>query len=275
MLAMNDYFNSVVDGVAKDYGANLSNLPIALILGIVCYFASKFLLKIFSRINEKAHIDINLYKLFEKIISVMLFFISVMIVAGTLGINTTSLIAAFSVVGLAISLSVQNLISNVANAINIYVIKPFKLGDYVLIDGVEGNVEEIGFMFTKVKTYKNEIVYMPNSTVGNSIITNYSADPYRRIEFTVGASYENKIEDVKNALIEAINEEPLVIKSEPILVFISDYASSSINYTLRVYTENKNFLNCKTSLIERIKPAFDRNNISIPYNQLDVFVKNQ
>ena len=198
-----------------------------------------------------------------------------MIIASALGINTSSLIAAFSIFGLAISLSVQNLMSNVANGINIFANHPFKVGDYVSIDGVEGTVVVISFMFTKMRTYKNEMVYIPNNKVGTATIINYSYEKYRRVEYTIGVSYDNNIEDVKKALLEVLNEEPLVVKTEDIVVFVKDYASSSIDFTIRAYTENANYLNCLWSIKERIKPKFDKYNISIPYPQLDLHMINK
>ena len=269
------YFKDFMESLNGAINFNIKTLPIALLLIIIFYVIYKIVNKIFKKYSKNLPIDKTVSKAVNKIVDVLIIFFAIMIIASALGINTSSLIAAFSIFGLAISLSVQNLMSNVANAINIHAIQPFKIDDYVDIDGIEGTIVEIGFMFTKIRTYKNEMIYMPNSKVGSATIKNYSYEKYRRIEYTIGISYDNNISDAKKELLELLNEEPLIIKSEEIVVFVNDYAASSINITLRAYTENKNYLNCFWNIKEHIKPKFDKYGINIPYAQLDVALKNK
>ncbi|MBR4313315.1 MAG: mechanosensitive ion channel [Lachnospiraceae bacterium] len=269
------YFQDFMNTINEAYGANIKAVPFAILLAVVFYIVYKIVNKIFKSHISKLPVDNNITKVINKIIDILIIFFAIMIIASALGINTSSLIAAFSIFGLAISLSVQNLMSNVANGINIFANHPFKVGDYVSIDGVEGTVVVISFMFTKMRTYKNEMVYIPNNKVGTATIINYSYEKYRRVEYTIGVSYDNNIEDVKKALLEVLNEEPLVVKTEDIVVFVKDYASSSIDFTIRAYTENANYLNCLWSIKERIKPKFDKYNISIPYPQLDLHMINK
>ena len=269
------YFKDFMESLNGAINFNIKTLPIALLLIIIFYVIYKIVNKIFKKYSKNLPIDKTVSKAVNKIVDVLIIFFAIMIIASALGINTSSLIAAFSIFGLAISLSVQNLMSNVANAINIHAIQPFKIDDYVEIDGIEGTIIEIGFMFTKIRTYKNEMIYMPNSKVGSATIKNYSYEKYRRIEYTIGISYDNNIADAKKALLELLNEEPLIIKTEEIVVFVNDYAASSINITLRAYTENKNYLNCFWNIKEHIKPKFDKYGINIPYAQLDVSLKNK
>ena len=273
MANTTDYFKQFLGGLERSLGANFSAVPTAILLAILCYVVYKVTIKIFTKVTKKLPIDANIVIVLKNVIKVFIIFFSTMIIASALGINTSSLIAAFSIFGLAISLAVQNVVANVANAINIYVNPPFKIGDYVAIGQTEGTVKEISFMFTKILTYKNEMIFIPNSTVGSSIIINYSSEKYRMVEYTIGVAYESDPEIVKKALMEVMSEEPLVIKSEPMIVFIDQHAASSINYTYRAYTDNSNYLQCSRSLRMRIKPKFDSYGINIPYNQLDVFLK--
>ncbi|MBO6119962.1 MAG: mechanosensitive ion channel [Lachnospiraceae bacterium] len=274
MTNTTSYFQDFMNGINDAVGANLKALPIAIILAIIFYVIYKVVNKIFRKYSQKLPVEKNVTKAVNKIIDILIIFFAIMIIASALGINTSSLIAAFSIFGLAISLSVQNIMSNVANAINIYANRPFKIDDYVDIDGTEGTVIEIGFMFTKIRTYKNEMIYMPNSKVGSAIIKNYSYEKYRRIEYTIGVSYDNDIEKVKKALLEVLNEDEDVVKSEEMVAFVNDYASSSINFTIRAYTKNESFLKCLWNIKEHIKPKFDKYGITIPYPQLDVLIKN-
>lgn len=267
------YFQEFLDGINRTMGANLRALPMAIVIAVIFYIIYKILNKLYKKHSPKLPFDKGMILVINNLINFLIIFFAVMIIASALGINTSSLIAAFSIFGLAISLSVQNIMSNAANAINIYANHPFKIDDYVDIEGIEGYVMEINFMFTKIRTYKNEVIYIPNSKVGAAIIKNYSYETFRRIEYTIGVSYDNNIDEVKKALLELLNEEELVVKTEAIIVFVQDYASSSINFTLRAYTENANYFQCLWSIKERIKPKFDKYGISIPYPQLDVMIK--
>ena len=270
-----EYFKHFIDGLESTIGANLKALPSAILLAILCYIIYKILMFIFNRAVKRLHIDINIVTICKGIIKVLISFFTIMIIASALGINTSSLLAAFSIFGLAISLSIQTTMSNVANAINLYLSTPFKAGDYIKVGDIEGTVKKVSFMHTEVLTYKNEAVYIPNSEVGTSTIINFTKEKYRMIEYTIGVSYDADQNVVKKAIFEMLNEEPLVVKSEPISVFIDKYNSSSIDYTYRVYTENTNYLKCLRGLKERIKPKFDMYKIVIPYNQVDVLIKNK
>ena len=271
----NSYMQDFIDGVNKTVGADLRAIPKALVIAIIIYIIYKIVNKIFKKYSKKLPFDKGIIIVINNIIDFLIIFFAIMIIASALGINTSSLIAAFSIFGLAISLSVQNIMSNAANAINIYANHPFKVDDYVEIGGIEGTVTNISFMFTKIRTLQHETVYIPNSTVGSAIIKNYSYEKYRRIEYTVGVSYDNDIDQVKKALLELLDEEPLVVDTEEKLVFVNDYASSSIDFTLRAYTENDNYLKCLFSVRDHIKPKFDKYNITIPYQQVDVMIKNK
>ena len=270
-----DYMKDFVNGINSTLETNAKAVPVALFLVIVFYIIYKLINRVFHKYSKKLPFEKNIVIIINNILNVLIIFFAIMMIASALGINTSSLIAAFSIFGLAISLSVQNIMSNVANAINLYANHPFKVDDYVDIGGIEGTVVEIGFMFTKIRTYKNEMIYMPNSTVGSAIIKNYSYEKYRRIEYTVGVSYDNDIDEVKKALLELLDEEPLVVDSEEKLIFVNDYSSSSIDFTLRAYTENNNYLKCLFSVRDHIKPKFDKYNITIPYQQVDVMIKNK
>ena len=275
MVNPTSYFQDFINTINETYGANIKALPFALLLALIFYIIYKIINKLFKRHIAKLPIGSNITKAVNAVVDILIIFFAIMIIASALGIDTSSLIAAFSIFGLAISLSVQNLMSNVANGINIFANQPFRVGDYISIDGTEGTVVVISFMFTKMRTYKNEMVYIPNNKVGTATIINYSYEKYRRVEYTIGVSYDNNIEDVKKALLEVLNEEPLVVKTEDIVVFVKDYASSSIDFTIRAYTENANYLNCLWSIKEHIKPKFDKYNISIPYPQLDLHMINK
>ena len=273
MTNTTSYIQNFMNNLSSSLGANFKAIPIAIVLTIILYTIYKIINSLFKRHCHKLPLEKNVASVIIGIVDILIIFFSIMIIASTLGINTSSLIAAFSIFGLAVSLSVQNLMSNAANAINIYINHPFKIDDLVNINGIEGTVIKIGLMFTSIRTYKNEMIFMPNSTIGSATITNYSFETFRRIEYTIGVSYDNDVKTVKDAIMELLVEEPLIEKTKDILIFVADYASSSINYTFRAYTKNADYYNCLYSVKERIKPKFDKYGISIPYPQLDVYMK--
>lgn len=269
------YFEEFMASLNSSIGANVKAIPVAIILAIISYIIYKIINRVFKQYSKKLPVEKTVIHIINTVIDVLIIFFAIMIIASALGINTSSLIAAFSIFGLAISLSVQNLMSNVANAINIYANHPFKVDDYIEVNGVEGTVVKISLMFTKLRTYKNEMVFIPNSLVGSSTIKNYTHEEYRRVEYTIGVSYDNDVEKVKVALLELLNEEPLVAKSEDIVVFVNDYAASSIDFTFRAYTKCSDYLQCLFNLRDHLKAKFDAHGINIPYPQLDVYLKNK
>ncbi len=267
-----NYFSSFLDGLGSTIGADLSRIPSAIAITAVCYIIYRVVMKIVTAFIDRTHFEKNIVKIITTVIKVFIIFNAIMMVASALGINTSSLVAAFSIFGLAISLAVQNLMSNLANAVSIYLNRPFQIDDYVNINGIEGTVMDISFMLTKIKTIKNEMIYITNSTVGSATIINYSQLPVRRIEHIVDASYDAPIDEVKMALKEAVMSEPLILKDEDIYIALSSYSSSSIRYTVRVYCKKTDYIACRDSLMERYKHVFDEHNISIPYTTLSVNV---
>ncbi len=250
--------------------ADLTQIPKALITIIIFAVVYQLITKFLSQLLQNLKVQNSLRKLAIRFVKVLLFFVIFMIIASQLGINTNSILAIFSLLGLAISLSVQNLISNLANAISILTNKPFVVGDYIQVAGVEGTVLDISFMYTKLATVNEEYIYLTNSTIGTSTVTNFTNHPIRRITHVLDLSYDAPIDKVKLAIKSAIDSEPLVLKDKEIYIAVSEYAESSIRYTIRVYSESKDFIACRDRLLERYKDAFDKENLSIPYKTITI-----
>lgn len=198
----------------------------------------------------------------------------VLIIADMLNIPINSLIATFSVVGLAASLAIQDSLANLASGIMLLVTHPFKCGDYIEGAGTSGTVRSINFTHTVLLTPNNIIIHVPNKQIVGSVITNYSEQPKRRIEITFNVSYSADDERVKEIMRDAINAYPKILKDEPIFVRTTAYQSSGIDYTLRVWVRNKDYWDAYYDLLEGIKKDFDRNGIEIPFDQLDVNIHN-
>lgn len=259
-----------VKEVDKQVEADLTQIPKALITILIFIVIYQIITKLLHKILSTTKLQENIKRLILRIVKILLLFIIFMIVASELGINTNSILAIFSLLGLAISLSVQNLMSNLANAISILTNKPFVVGDYISVAGVEGTVADISFMYTKLITVNEEYIYLTNSAVGTSTIINYTNHPIRRITQVLDLSYDNDPDTVKKVIREIIDNEPLVLKDKDIYIAVSEYAESSIKYTIRVYCESQNFITCRDNLLEKYKTTFDKNNLSIPYKTITI-----
>lgn len=257
------YINKFIESISTSIGANLNAIPMAIALTILFYFLYKAINKGFTKYSDKLPIEKNIVKFVNTAMNILIIFFSIMIIASALGINTSSLIAAFSIFGLAVSLAVQSIMSNLANALSIYLSKPFKVGDYISVSGIEGTVLDVTFMLTKINTYKNETIFIPNNLVGAAIITNFSSQPKRRIDHSIIVSIDEEIDKVKYSLNNAVVSVPLVLKDEPINIFINSYEPLGVKYSIRCYCNNEDFIECSNSLMENYKINLDKDNIKI------------
>ncbi len=243
-------------------------LPFVLIL-VVGIIVVKLLLKLFDRALNRSKLDKTMFTFLKATMRVLLYAIVLLIAAGSLGIDVTSLVAVLSVVSLAISLAVQNVLTNLVGGVTLLTSHPFRVGDCVLIGSDSGEVKEIGLHYTKITTFNGELVYIPNSEVVSSRICNYSVEGKRRIQLTVSASYDADIDKVKEALLEAA-KHPKALTDPATEVFLSGYADSGVNYLLNVWAKAEDYAEVKFAVNEEVKRKFDAEGITIPYPQMDV-----
>ena len=193
-----------------------------------------------------------------------------LLLVGTLGFSTAGIVAAFSSVMLAIALGMQNTLSSLTNGILLIFTKPFQSGDYVDIGGTAGTVKEIKLFSVKVVTPDNLTVIIPNSTVFSSVITNYSRMPLRRLDVTLPVSYDADVATVKRVVNEFIKKDKRIVPMPAPFFRLTEYGASSLNFTLRVWTDPGVFWDVKFDLLEGILEVLRKNKIDIPYDQLDV-----
>lgn len=234
---------------------------------VCCKFIIDALLKIISGVISKSHLDQGIAGFVQKAVRIFLWIITIIITADSIGIDTTSLVALVSVVSLALSLSFQNILTNVFSGVIILLSKPFVVGDYVTVGTVSGTVREITLMRTKLATPDNKIELIPNGTIDSANVTNYSSEPLRRVEVKVAVSYDASTEAVKNAVMEIIDRDERVIRLEDKLptVRLSAYNDSSIEYTIRVWTENAKYWDVHFDLMENIRESFAAHGIEFTY----------
>ena len=196
-------------------------------------------------------------------------------VVGYLGIDTSGITALVTSLGVCAGLAVNGALSNLAGGVIILFTRPFKVDDYIEVEGtdVAGTVEDIQIVCTKLRTPDNKVIYVPNGSLSNSNIINYSEKETRRVDFTFSISYDSDFEKARALLLEICSSHELVLDDPAPVVRMSDHGQSSISITTRVWVNSADYWTVKFDILELVKAAFDENEISIPYNQLDVHVK--
>lgn len=248
-------------------------LPILFII-LISLVAVKVVMKILEKGIKKSKLEKGLHGFALKTIKIILYFIATIIIADAMGIPISSLLATFSIVGVAASLAIQDTLSNIASGITILATTPFKVGNYVDASGNSGTVREINFTHTVLQTPDNKIIHVPNKEMVNSTITNYSQMPKRRVDITFNLDYNADSNLIKEIMLQRITTNELILKNEDIFVRATAYAASGIDYTIRVWTKAKDYWTVYYDLLEGLKEDFDKAGIQIPYNQLDVHVHN-
>lgn len=247
-----------------------SNIFGAVLSVVISLILIKVLTKALNRFLGRSKLDASLQALLRNLFKGALWSVAVIVVLGCLGIEVTSLVAVLSVIGLAFSLALQNFLSNVAGGIQLLASHPFAVGDFVDVGVCSGTVEEIGMFYTKVVTPDNKLVQLPNSAIVTANITNFSAQPTRRVELKVSASYDAPTERVTALLAKMAADHPLVLDEPEPAVHVEQYGGSAVCYVMRVWCANADYWTVYYDLMDGFKPAFDGAGIEMTYPHVNV-----
>lgn len=266
-----------IEDVNKAIGFSLGSLTleklitsaITLVICIVCIW---IIMRIARRISSHSRLSESLSRFILKVLKITLEFMAILIVADSLGFNVTALLAVFSLLGLALSLSVQNCLSNAMSGIIILLTRPFEDGDFIEAGNVSGTVRDIGLIYTQLCTIDNKDIYVPNSDLSASKIVNYNREPQRRVDLTFGADYTCRPEQVKAALHNAVSLVAGILPEPEPFVRVSGYGESNIDYTVRVWCKTADYWTVYYDLMEAVGAAFDAHGVSMSYPQMNVHV---
>lgn len=255
----------------------LLNLIIAVIVLLVGIRIIKFVRKLVRKALGKTSLDEGLKQFIDNILNLFLYFVLIMIILANFGITASSVIAIVGSVGLSIGLALQGTLSNFAGGVLILLLKPFKVGDYILEDthGNEGTVSEIQLFYTKLVTVDNRTVVLPNGTLSNCSLTNYTHQNKRMVEITTGVSYGADLKLAKQVINDVVMNDPARLAEEEAVVFVSELAESSVNIGMRVWVKTADYFPAKWRMTENIKLALDENHIEIPYPQMSVTINTE
>ncbi len=252
-------------------------IVVALLIWFIGKKVIKLILKVTKHALEKGKVDDGVQSFLMSLVRILLHGVLIVVLIGTIGINTTSIITLLGSAGVAIGLALQGSLSNFAGGVLILILKPFKIGDYIVAKGLEGTVIGIDIFYTKLLTTDNRLVVLPNGSLSNSDLVNVSHEPTRRVDLVASVDYGSDIKKVKAILFDIGNNLEYSFEDEahPVQVYVNSYEASSIDLGLRFWVKAEDYWTAKWEATEQIKEKFDAASISIPFNQLDVMIKNK
>jgi len=252
-------------------------IVVALLIWFIGKRVIKLILKVTKHALEKGKVDDGVQSFLMSLVRILLYGVLIVVLVGTIGINTTSIITLLGSAGVAIGLALQGSLSNFAGGVLILILKPFKIGDYIVAKGLEGTVTSIDIFYTKLLTTDNRLVVLPNGSLSNSDLVNVSHETTRRVDLVASVDYGSDIKKVKTILFDIGSNLEYSFEDEghPVQVYVNSYEASSIDLGLRFWVKAEDYWTAKWEATEQIKEKFDAAGISIPFNQLDVMIKNK
>lgn len=251
---------------------SLSSILSAVVIFIICLIAIRIVSTFIRKAMEKSKLEKGLKSFIGSAVRIGLWAIAVIIVAGSLGIDTASLVAVLSVAGLALSLAVQGIAANLFSGVTILATKPFVSGNYVALGGIEGTVESIGLFHTTILTIDNKLIYVPNSEITSSKVTNYTHEPQRRVDITFGASYDCPVEEVKAAVMDLMTGCEKVLSDPAPFVSVLSYKDNNIEYVLRAWCDTADYWDVFFAMNEGLLPTLQKHGCAMSYAHVNVHV---
>lgn len=254
-------------------------LGIRVLIAAVLFFVGSKLIKLIRKITkkslQKASAETGVIQFLDGLIKVGLYGLLILLIAGNFGFDATGVVALVGSAGVTIGLALQGSLSNLAGGVLILMLKPFKVGDFIMesAHGTEGTVKEIGIIYTRLETVDGKIVVLPNGSLANNSITNASFAPIRRVDLKVGIAYDADLKKAKAVLGEVMEQDIDVLHKEPTFVFVDDLADSAVILGIRCFCENAKYWDVRWRLLENAKLALDAAQIEIPFPQVDLHVK--
>ncbi len=263
-----------IENMTEQITSFFVNSALAGVIILIGYLLVRFvLLKLFRRLMRRYGVDIVFVKFAEVIVNIFLMSLVVIVALDLVGVQTGFLIAALAAILIALVAAMQGWLQNVAGGLWMFLNYPFKLDDLVEIAGKQGRVEEISLLTTKLRTRDNLEIILPNRTIVNNIITNFHANPERRIELVISIAYEDDIQQAIEVIREVLDAEERVLPEPEPIVAVADLDTNGMKLDVRPWVKKGDFVATRYALRQNIKLALDANKITIPYQQIQVHTK--
>lgn len=272
-----DRFNVLITSFWASFISALPTILIAIVVLIIGMIVSKITLKLMGKAMDKSKLDVTISKFAQSAVKIVLYVFVVIIVLTILGVPMESIIAVVATAGVAVGLALQNSLSNLAGGFLILLEKPFKVGSYIKCGGEEGTVEAISILYTKLLTVDNKAIFIPNGTAANAVVVNFSDVETRRVDHLISISYNEDLDRAIASINEAIEGNAMILREGDKAPFIrlSTQDSSSLGITVRLWGKSSDYWTIYFDSLEAIRRQFVKDNIDVPFNQLDVFIKNK
>lgn len=251
-------------------GVDLLRGIIVLVVGL---FLAHWLVKLFERYEKKLKIDPTLKSFLRNLLRILLYVLVILTAAGTMGIPLTSIMTLLASAGVAVSLAMQGVLTNLIGGFILLLFKPIKVGEYVRIGENEGTVKAIGAFYTEMATFDNRHINLPNGTLTNTAIINYTREGSRRLDLTFSVSYDSSMDQVYEVLNQVVSQEEALLPDPAPAVVLNKCADSSLDFQIRVWVKTEDYWPVNFRLLDNGKRALDKAGISIPYPQMDVHMK--
>lgn len=266
----------VVMDAIKSWLPDLTHLGIKLFIALLIFLVGRKVIRLLLNMArhsfERAGMEIGVMRFLNSLLKFSFNALLIFIIAGHLGFDSASIVAILGSAGLAIGLALQESLKNFAGGVLILMMKPFRVGDYIISPQAEGTVSLIGLVYTTLITIDNKTISIPNGTLSNSVVTNVTAMEKRRLDLTVGIGYQSDLKKAKEIVEKIYREHPCILKDEEIIVYVDSLADDSVVLGARGWTATGDYWKTRWDITEQMKLEFDRADIQIPFRQLDVHV---
>ncbi len=246
------------------------SLLLAIALAVIGRYAIKFINKLVARMLERRNVEPTVQSFLKSFVNISLITLLIIMVVGTLGVNTTSLAALLASAGLAVGMALSGNLQNLAGGLILLFFKPYKVGDFIEAQGVSGIVKAIQIFHTILTTTDNKELFIPNGALSSGNITNYTKNELRRVDFTISVEYGTEVEKVKQVTLGIIQEDSRIMQEPAPFIAIKELANSSVDFTLRVWTKASDYWNVFFDTNERIYAEYNKQGIKFPFPQIQI-----
>ena len=276
-ILMPEYIKSFWDTLPE----KALNLGIRILLALLFWFVGvqiiKLIRKIVKKSMERASIELGAIQFVDSFLKAGMYVLLAFMLASYFGVDAASIVALVGSAGVAIGLAIQGSLSNLAGGVLLMILKPFKVGDYIIegVSGKEGTVSEVKIFYTKLITFDNKVIVLPNGNLANSTLVNVTSMQCRRLDINIGISYSSDIKKAKQALQKVLEDDPNVLHDKEKIVVVDALGESAINLIVRCWLNNDDYWNGKWRITENCKYALDEAGINVPFPQIDVHLTNE
>lgn len=264
-----------IEGIVALIIAKIPIIVSAVAILVIGFIISNLIGKLTVKAMQAKGVDPSIHSFIRTCITLLLKLAVILSALSTLGVSVSSFLAAIGAAGVTAGLGLQSSVSQIASGIQILINHPFKSGDFVDLGSVSGKVHEIKLMYTVFITADNKQVIVPNSTITTSNIINYNAENRRRLDLVYSVSYDQDIEKAKQVIADVVRRNQYILSDPEPVIGVKEHAASSINIACLVWVDSNDYWDAFYYMQEQVKLTFDKNGISIPYNQLDIHISKE